>query len=152
MLSHAEHSHIRWWGQFIYWGSFAWDLHKAVVTQAPFIPWLLFYSTFMAQAKHQHFLKHLVLSLLCTIKSVLMLPACHLMPQWGTRTDTQTSFSSGTVWIQNNKTTTKTLWENKRLQQRTQQEFCWWVDALSANSFQETVIALLAFSYISGLK
>ena len=36
------------------------------------------------------------------------------------------------------------LWENKCLQLRTQREFTWWLDASSADSFQETLIALLA--------
>lgn len=131
-------------------GNFMCDPHREVPTPrqapAPFISWLLFCCSFMVWAEHQHILKHSALSLQRAIKSVLMLPACHLMPQWGTRGDTQASFSGGTVGKK------ELLWENKRLQQKTQQEFSWWVDALSADSFQETMIALLAFFYIQGPK
>lgn len=75
----------------------------------PFFTWLLFCSTFMVRAEHRHIQKHSTLSLQHMIKSVLMLPACHLMPQWGTHWDTQTPFSRGTVWIYIYKK--KTLWE-----------------------------------------
>lgn len=40
-----------------------------------------FAAPFAAQAEHQHIQRHSALSLQRTIKSVLMLPACHLLPQ-----------------------------------------------------------------------
>ena len=89
------------------WGSLACDPHKAnppppeaAITPAPFIRWLLFRSTFTVRAEHQHIQRHSALSLQRTIKSVLMLPACHLLPQWGIHgTHTNIIFKRGTVWI-----------------------------------------------------
>lgn len=40
-----------------------------------------FAAPFVVQAEHQHIQRHSALSLQRTIKSVLMLPACHLLPQ-----------------------------------------------------------------------
>lgn len=75
--------HFTFW--LLIWSS--WALSVILTWQQALNPpssRLLFCSAFTVWTEHQHIQKHSILSVQRTAKSVLMLPACHLMPQWGT--------------------------------------------------------------------
>lgn len=123
---------------------------------SPFIPWRLFCSTFF----------FFFLSLLSISTFALRCPSsersrplrcCQLVIYCLNEVQTHAGRHTNIIFRRDcvmggTKKKEKSVVKNKRLQHRTQQGFCWWVDALSTGSFQETMIALLAFTYISALK
>lgn len=119
---------------------------------SPFIPWRLLCSTFFfffpELPEHQHIRPPLSLQSSCDAASLSFTASVRYRH---TQAGAQTSFQEG-LCDGRNKKKGKSAVKNKRLQHRTQQGFCWWVDALSTDNFQETMIALLAFTYISARK